>query len=93
MKSKAGPPAADQGGGDERENQRGGRERRETCRLLIKLGKETGAGRDSAARGSAFITPLPPDPGAALVGRARLLGMALLICCSWGKWLLMTGLT
>lgn len=76
--------------GDEREDQRE-REGRETRCLLIKLGKET-AGRDSAACGSAFITPLPPDPGAVLGGRARLLGMALLICHSWGKWLLMEGL-
>lgn len=28
-----------------------------------------------------------------LDGRARLLGMALLICHSWGKWLLMEGLS
>ena len=29
--------------------------------FLTKLGKEIGAGRDSMACGSAFITPLPPD--------------------------------
>lgn len=60
--------------------------------LLMKLGKEIGARRDSEAHGSAFIMPLPPDPRAMLDGRARLLGMALLICHSWGKWLLMKGL-
>lgn len=44
------------------------------------------------ACGLAFITPLPPDPGALLDGRGRLTGMALLMCCCWGKWLLMKGL-
>lgn len=31
--------------------------------LLIKLRKETGAGGDSEPCSSAFITPLPLDPG------------------------------
>lgn len=68
------------------------REGQETCCFLIKLGKETGAERDSVACSLAFITPLPPDLGAVLDGRARLLKMALLIRHSWGKWLLMKGL-
>lgn len=68
------------------------REGRETCCFLIKLGKESGAGRDSAACGWAFIMLLAPDLGTVLDGRTRLLGMALLICHSWGKWLLMKGL-
>ena len=59
---------------------------------LIKLGKETVAGRDITVCGSAFITLLPPDLRTVLDGSARLLGMALLVCHSWGKWLLMKGL-
>ena len=50
------------------------------------------AGRDITVCGSAFITLLPPDLRTVLDGSARLLGMVLLVCHSWGKWLLMKGL-
>lgn len=63
----------------------------ETC-FSINLRKKTRAGRDSLSCSSAFITPLPPDPRPLLDGRARLLGTALLMCRSGGKWLLMKGL-
>lgn len=64
----------------------------DTCCFLMNLRKETGAERDSLACSSTFIMPLPPDPRPLLGGRARVLGIALLMCHSQSKCLVMEGL-